>query len=163
MNKNGLRYLSMGFLFSALLLGGFQMIDQSNAYEELAHEEETHAEENNSLAEVDSTVEEAPEEDSASEEAKIDSTQENDATEEDSSEESTEVEEPVETVTITVGDGQPSSVATTQLENHGVIEDAFEFDQYLEDNDYARKIRPGNYEVTTNMDFEQIVNVLLNR
>jgi len=170
MNKQSLRYLSLGFFFSALLLGGYQVIEKPDAAnhpvisaEELekadtSSELDVVSEEEGSFEE-DSYIEET---DSADDEKQTEEELEEQEEPEDSEETETE-EEVASPVVIVVADGQPSSVVAGQLKEQGIIEDSFEFDKYLEENGYARKIRPGRYEVTKGMTFQEIVDVLLNR
>lgn len=169
MTKQTLRALSLGFFLSALVVAGFQILEQPEAAKGVdmgpetadtssAVLEEEKASDSSYIAETDTedTEEEAnKEEDGAAEKAE-------DVSSEDSAETDLE-EETNEPVTITVKEGQPSSVVASQLKEQGIIEDSFEFDEYLEKNNYATKIRPGKYDVTKDMDFEKIVDVLLKR
>jgi len=176
MNKQSLRALSLGFFFSALLVGGYQLMDRPQAAEQPAENaEETSNMIDSSLALEDSTKadsansEENQAEETDSKESETDTsgdseeeTQE-DETQNNSSEEDQQDEKDETPVVIIVKDGQPSSVVAGQLKEEGLIDNSFDFDQFLEKNNYATKIRPGSYEVKKGMDFEQIAGVLLNR
>ncbi|GEK89287.1 endolytic transglycosylase MltG [Alkalibacterium putridalgicola] len=63
--------------------------------------------------------------------------------------------------TVTVKEGEPSSVVAEQLEYLGVIEDRYAFSDYLETNGLAKKIRPGNYVVTSNMTTDELAQAIL--
>ncbi|MER2063538.1 MAG: hypothetical protein ABS873_02725 [Alkalibacterium sp.] len=63
--------------------------------------------------------------------------------------------------TITVKDGEPSSVIADQLVYHGLIEDRFAFNDYLEDNDLASKVRPGNYVVSSDMNESELAQAII--
>src|SRR5690625_3618292 len=128
MNRKGLRYLSMGFFFSAVLLGGIQLIEQPEATEystEIAGDIDTAAS-TTSPNENKSSSEDASDEpvSDLTDSEKDEQTEDGNKDEEASSQE-TEENEP-ETISIVVEEGQPSSVIATQLETEGVIEDAFE-------------------------------------
>lgn len=70
-------------------------------------------------------------------------------------------EETVQEYTVTVRDGEPSSVVAQQLENFGVIEDRHAFNDYLETNDLAKKVRPGNYVVHSDMDEAALAEAII--
>lgn len=177
MSKKNVRILALGFFVSGVILlltslfmpdnqsvnGQTEVVESLNS--EIAYLEEkiakleiaqtTQAEE--IAAETEQSVE--PEQDSeGAESAESDEQQ---GTEENVEEESTE--EPIITTTVTIAEGEPSSVATQQLESEGVIEDRFEFDSFLEDNDYAPLVRPGSYDITSEMSYEEIAQKLMGR
>lgn len=70
-------------------------------------------------------------------------------------------EDDSEKYTVTVRDGEPSSVVAEQLESLGVIEDRYDFNDYLEKNDLAKKVRPGNYVVSTGMNNEELAQAII--
>ncbi|MDZ7835862.1 MAG: hypothetical protein U5K84_11600 [Alkalibacterium sp.] len=43
----------------------------------------------------------------------------------------------------------------------GVIEDRLAFNDYLEKNDYARKVRPGNFVVNSDMSTDELVQAII--
>lgn len=167
MNKPALRYLALGFLVSAIVLAGYRLLFyevQITASEENSIEETTLNEEETSYkdmyenllaeTEVANLENEAAtsETEVVNEEAQSEPAQD---AESDSSEPS------VKEVTVVINDGDPSSIASQQLKEQGLIEDALDFDGFLEDNDYASLIRPGSYEVSSDMDYEQLAKVLM--
>lgn len=190
MTKKSLRMLALGFFLSGALVAslryysGEPLSDTNDEVEELQQEvasleaqlaqfevaqataeqeqnEEEQAEEDPEDQEESNDEEESEsEEDNGdSEEDSSDDPEESDEGEEDAEEESVEII----SATITIGEGQPSSVAAQQLQEQGIIEDRFDFDEYLENNDFAVLVRPGSYEVSSDMDYEQIANTLMGR
>lgn len=63
--------------------------------------------------------------------------------------------------TVVIGEGQPSSVIASQLQSFGMIDDVFAFNDYLEENDLIRRVRPGSYVVRTDMNRDQIINAII--
>lgn len=61
-----------------------------------------------------------------------------------------------ESVTITVVGGDSSWSVSKRMEEAGLIESASDFDKYLCQNGYDKRIRLGNYEITKDMSYEQI-------
>lgn len=70
-------------------------------------------------------------------------------------------EEKVREYTITVKDGEPSSVVAEQLETLGLIEDRYAFNDFLENYGYAKRVRPGNYVVTADMNTTEMALALM--
>ena len=65
-----------------------------------------------------------------------------------------------ETVTVTVNRGTGSRAICNRLEELGLIEDARDFDQYLIDNGYSKRISVGTYEIETGADWETIAKII---
>ncbi|EXJ22450.1 hypothetical protein ADIAL_2036 [Alkalibacterium sp. AK22] len=63
--------------------------------------------------------------------------------------------------TVVIGEGQPSSVIASQLQSFGMIDDVFAFNDYMEDNDLIRRVRPGSYVVRTDMNRDQIIEAII--
>ncbi|SFC53264.1 hypothetical protein SAMN04488102_10964 [Alkalibacterium subtropicum] len=63
--------------------------------------------------------------------------------------------------TVTVKEGEPSSVVADQLQYLGIIDDRYAFNDYLEENDLAKKVRPGNYVVTSDMNTDELVQAII--
>lgn len=68
----------------------------------------------------------------------------------------------VVTHTLIIEAGMVPSSISTQLEENNIIEDAFEFDQYLEENDYSKYVQLGEFEVTSDMSFYEIAEKITN-
>ena len=65
-----------------------------------------------------------------------------------------------ESVTITVVGGDSSWSVSKRMEEAGLIESASEFDKYLCQNGYDKRIRLGNYEITKDMSYEQMAKII---
>lgn len=65
------------------------------------------------------------------------------------------------TVSIVIESGMWSESVSKKLYEMGAIEDAEEFDEYLCENGYASKIRPGTYYIIKGSNYEEIANALV--
>ncbi|MCC5889350.1 MAG: hypothetical protein JJU01_02195 [Alkalibacterium sp.] len=181
MTKRNIRLLATGFLISGLLLTAFQTVNGTT--EENSESETTEALEadmrvleekavqleleNEQLrAEYDKLIEmqsteiadndysgETEETSEASEDTE-DSESGEDTADEDSASEASEY-------TIVIAEGEPSSVIASQLEAYGLINDFFEFNDYLEDNDLIRRVRPGEFTVTSDMNRDELIEAII--
>lgn len=79
-----------------------------------------------------------------------------------SSEAENVVDEPAggEPVLITIKSGDSSYTVSKALAAAGLVEDAVEYDNYLCNNGYSRKIRTGTYEITPGMSYEEIAKII---
>lgn len=59
-------------------------------------------------------------------------------------------------VNVILKDGQDSLGAARSIKAAGLVDDAAAFNQYLEDNGYDRKIRPGTHKIRTGSNFKTI-------
>ncbi|MCM1493306.1 MAG: hypothetical protein NC180_08810 [Muribaculaceae bacterium] len=80
----------------------------------------------------------------------------------DSGEESSEPDEP-RTVTIEVKRGDVCRVIAEKLYDEGVVADAEEFRIYMKDHGYASLIQVGTFTFTTDMDYQEIAEILTHR
>ena len=84
----------------------------------------------------------------------------------ETSQESSEPESAVEgafggeTVLITIKSGDSSYTVSKALAAAGLVEDAVEYDTYLCNNGYSRRIRTGTYEITLGMSYEEIAKII---
>lgn len=170
MSKTALRYLSLGLLISAIVLAGYRAFfydpqlkaEEATApdtelsqeekmykqkYEQLLAETEVSKMEDEYTAENDSSSETEGSEESSDNEAE-------ETADEDASND-------VITTTIVINEGEPSSIAATQLQNQGIIENASEFNDFLEENNYTTLVRPGTFTVNSDMSFQEIAEVLM--
>ncbi|MHA6250968.1 hypothetical protein [Oceanobacillus sp. CAU 1775] len=108
--------------------------------------------------------EQADENDSEEENSNDSSEEAADETEETVEEEETEVEveENTSSVVINIPSGMPSLDISRLLESENLISDAEEFNDYLQQNDYALRIQLGEHELSTDMSFYQIAEALTN-
>lgn len=60
--------------------------------------------------------------------------------------------------TLIISEGMLTSDISERLVEAGIIEDAQSFSSYLKEHDFSRSIQVGDYEVTSNMTFEEIAN-----
>ena len=93
-----------------------------------------------------------------------------DNTEQSKPEKNPEADNPekVETVTenryvVTIYSGDGSRTVANRLEEMGVIEDAAEFDRYLCQNGYDKRLTTGNHEINAGADEKEIAEALVKR
>lgn len=67
---------------------------------------------------------------------------------------------PEETVTVTIMLGSGSGTVCRQLEEAGLIEDAREYDRYLINQGYSKRICAGTYEIPAGADWEKITKII---
>lgn len=175
MSKKNIRILALGFFISGIILvltsllmpGNQSANGQTENVEEL-ESEITYLEEKiaqlevaqTSQAETTSEEVEQPADETETSDTEEDASSNEDEVKDESKEEEPE-EDPVIKATITIGEGEPSSVAAQQLESESIIEDRYDFDSFLEDNDYAPLVRPGSYEINSEMTYEEIAQKLM--
>ncbi|WP_246001091.1 endolytic transglycosylase MltG [Oceanobacillus piezotolerans] len=63
---------------------------------------------------------------------------------------------------ISIKPGMLTSEISSLLEENNIIEDAFEFDQYLNENDYSLYVQLGEYTLTSDMSFYEIAETIAN-
>ena len=68
--------------------------------------------------------------------------------------------EPAETVTITVVKGDSSVSVSRDLEEAGLVESAKDFDRYLCNNGYDKRISVGTYEIPIGTSEEKIAKII---
>ncbi|SDQ11579.1 hypothetical protein LHA31_00230 [Carnobacterium viridans] len=167
MSKPALRYLALGFLVSAIVLAGYRLFlydvqpiasENEKIEETVPTKEEISYKEKYEALLADKEVADLEKETETSESADV----KEEATSESAESAESESSEPSEKkITLIINEGDPSSVASKQLQEQGLIEDAFDFDEFLEENSYAALIRPGSYEVSSEMDYNELASVLM--
>lgn len=65
-----------------------------------------------------------------------------------------------ETITVSVKGGDSSYTVSQSMQRAGLIEDAAEFDAYLIQNGYAKRIRVGTYELKKGMNFQELAEAI---
>jgi len=177
MTRKTTQVLSVGLLLSSFVIMGLEIGSQAQSSEtlnetiseletkidELEEENSRIAGEHDRLSEgyanafelddVEATDADSEDEDSATS-AEASSEEEDEETAESDSNES-------ESFTVTIKEGEPSSVVADQLEYLGLIEDRYAFSDYLETNDLANKVRPGNYVVTSDMTEAELAQAII--
>lgn len=179
MTKKNIRLLATGFLVSGLLLTAFQAVngtasdsngtESSEALESdmrVLEEKTVQLElENEQLrAEYDKLMDMQENEmsDNHDEDDNSDESETTETTEENENSDTAEDESRTATeYTIVINEGQPSSVIASQLEDYGLIDDYFEFNDYMEDNDLIRRVQPGEFTVTSEMNRDQIIEAII--
>lgn len=68
-----------------------------------------------------------------------------------------------ETITIVIANGESSVTVSKTLAAAGLIENAADYDRYLCDNGYDKKIRTGTYEIPVGADEEEIALIITRR
>ncbi|WP_301107396.1 hypothetical protein [Sporosarcina sp.] len=81
-------------------------------------------------------------------------------TNEEKEPEDKEIETTVVTKKVSVKPGSNSSDLSSTLERAHIIEDAAKFDNYMKDYGYALKIQIGTFELSSNMTFKEIAEIL---
>ncbi|MCR5453287.1 MAG: endolytic transglycosylase MltG [Lachnospiraceae bacterium] len=85
------------------------------------------------------------------------------STESEQTERETAASDSEEKVSFSISGGQNSNVVGRNLYSAGLVEDADEFDSYLEQNGYDRVIRPGSYEIPKDASYEDIARIITGR
>lgn len=65
-----------------------------------------------------------------------------------------------DTIKFTVKSGLLSSSVAREMKKAGIIKDADDFDQYLEESGYSRKIRSGTYSIPSGASYEEIAKII---
>lgn len=123
--------------------------------------EEEESDSNNDSDENESTDEEenSNEEDSNDEESNENEDSNDNDSESNEDEEASEDSDVIE-VEITLEDGAPPSTISNALEDAGIIDDAWDFNEYLDDNDLSGSVIPGTYEIDSEMSFSEIGDII---
>ncbi|AST92556.1 hypothetical protein ACWE42_02165 [Sutcliffiella cohnii] len=98
-----------------------------------------------------------PEEDKSVEE---EVTKEEKIEEEEKEEPKEEKKEEPKTYTLTIREGMLLHEATKELENAGIIDNAFSFNQYLEKNDKSKLVQIGTFELTTGLSYREVTAII---
>ena len=73
-------------------------------------------------------------------------------------EESDEVVESYMVISIDGGNG--SETVSRKLYNAGLVDSAVEYNQFLIENDYATRLRPGNHEIPIGATYDEMAKIL---
>ncbi|WP_080874613.1 hypothetical protein [Oceanobacillus timonensis] len=136
--------------------------EEADADEETSDEQDT----NNDSADSENTDDDSNDENSDNEGNRNDEdSNENEDNDDNNSEgneddESSEEDSDVIEAEITLEDGAPPSSISNALEDEGIIDDAWDFNEYLEDNDLSGSVIPGTYEIDSDMSFSEIGDVI---
>ncbi|MBP1971772.1 hypothetical protein J2Z83_003927 [Virgibacillus natechei] len=94
---------------------------------------------------------------SVNEDNNEDDQEDTEETEEDESEEENE-----HSYTLTIEPGMPSSDIGPLLVENQIVDDADDFNQYLDEEDYSLYIQLGEYDLSSDMSFYEIAEVIAN-
>ncbi|MFY9901457.1 MAG: hypothetical protein WAK52_02520 [Trichococcus sp.] len=165
MNKQKLRFISIGFLLSAVLLAGFQLFYPEalpgSTFNGEANADSTDYQEKyeSTLAEleVQKQLNGAATSSAPAEEAAVASS----APAETASIAESSATPAVNTVvTFVITSGQPTSVVIDNLVSAGLITDRAVFEQYLNDRNLIMKINIGEYQLSQDMGYEVIADMI---
>ena len=67
------------------------------------------------------------------------------------------------TITVTINSGDGSDTVARRLTELGVITDAGDFDRYLCQNGYDKKLATGNHEINAGAGYQEIAEILIKR
>ncbi len=67
------------------------------------------------------------------------------------------------TITVTINSGDGSDTVARHLAALGVITDAGDFDRYLCQNGYDKKLATGNHEINAGAGYQEIAEILIKR
>ena len=165
MNKQKLRFISIGFLLSAILLAGFQLFYPEaltgSTFNGGANSDSTDYQEKyeSTLAELElqKQLNEATTSSTPAEGSAVTSGV---PTETASAAESSAVPAANAPVTFVITSGQPMSVVIDNLVSAGLITDRAVFEQYLNDRNLVTKINVGEYQLSQDMGYEVIADMI---
>lgn len=69
----------------------------------------------------------------------------------------------IHTATITVTSGMYSEAVSQRLEDAGIVKNWREFNEYLTSNGYAERLQTGTHSFNSEMDFNEIAEILVSR
>mgnify|MGYP000317952822 CR=1 FL=1 len=69
----------------------------------------------------------------------------------------------IHTATITVTSGMYSEAVSQRLEEAGIVKNWREFNEYLTSNGYAERLQTGTHSFNSEMDFNEIAEILVSR
>ena len=69
----------------------------------------------------------------------------------------------IHTATITVTSGMYSEAVSQKLEEAGIVKNWREFNEYLTSNGYAERLQTGTHSFNSEMDFNEIAEILVSR
>ena len=72
-----------------------------------------------------------------------------------------ETDEVVESyMVISIDGGNGSETVSRKLYNAGLVDSAVEYNQFLIENDYATRLRPGNHEIPVGATYDEMAKIL---
>lgn len=160
------RAKELGMVESAVLADISESVQETE--EESVLQEETVVETVNEMVEI--TMEETSEESSQEVETTEPVSEEENTTVEDTSEEIVEEESSEEAskdsvstgqmISIVVNKGEGSDTVSKRLCEAGLVDDAYEYDRYLMQNGYDKRISAGEHMIPMGADWQEIAKIL---
>ena len=154
MNKQKLRFISIGFLLSAVLLAGFQLF-YPEALPGSTFNGEATADSTDYQEKYESTLAELELQKQLNEAATSSAPGEGASTAENSAAPAANTP-----VTFVITSGQPMSVVIDNLVSAGLITDRAAFEQYLNERNLVTKINIGEYQLSQDMGYEVIADMI---
>lgn len=165
MNKQKLRFISIGFLLSAVLLAGFQLF-YPEALPGSTFNGEANADSTDYQEKYESTLAELELQKQLNEAATSSTPADGASAASSVPTEAASVTDSATTpvanapVTFVITSGQPMSVVIDNLVSAGLITDRAVFEQYLTDRNLVTKINVGEYQLTPDMGYEVIADII---
>lgn len=121
---------------------------------------ETEKEENTETTQAETKPEKQKEDNDSDTESEETSTEDEETdTSNEEEEEGTETNDS-STYTLTIESGMASSDISSILADQNIIEDASEFNDYLDEHDYSLQVKPGTRELSSDMSFYEIAEAI---
>lgn len=121
------------------------------------NEEEAEEETEESTDDSEDSEDNADEEDNNREDNDSDGESEEEEEEENEEEEE---EEEITTYTLNIESGMTTSEFSSLLEDNDIIDDAAEFNRYIEDEDYSQRVQIGEFELTSDMSMYEVAEAI---
>lgn len=84
-------------------------------------------------------------------------------TENEATEEEPESEEVAETITVEIPQGATAAQIGDILHSHDLVSNSSEFVQESENNNVSHRLRPGTFEIPSNANLREIIQILIQR
>lgn len=180
-----IRYFSLGLFTAGILMLGILFFSDNNNAEELSTEEiipklknegyhvltndeyislslnsSKEEKENDSDSKKNEDINKEKETTVKKEEMKEDSKENKEKQSKDIDEE--KKNESRSTYTLNIKSGMPTSSISSELEQNGIIKNASDFTKYLEEHDFALKVKAKKVEVHSDMSYYELAHALTN-
>jgi cell division protein YceG involved in septum cleavage len=165
MSKTGFQTFAAGMIVATSLLGGTYLLSDNKSAEADAEKKEVTNSDVESFLTSNGKVSISTDEYEELLAAKDKAVQQQDtktAEETPQQEENTAEEKKEEVVkySVTIKSGMTTSEISDLLEQNGIIEDSFDFDQFLIKGNYHQKVQLGTFTVQKGMTYNQLAEVL---
>ncbi len=162
MNKRTVRAFALGILFAAIIFGvsPFILGEKDSLDLEKAR---TILEEQGYIVMAKSDYEKLEEnkKDSIKQDEKGKAEQKNPKEEEEEKDQGeAEETQPVVTYQLVIASGMNTEEISKILEKEKIIDDQYQFEQYLIDHDYSTKVQVGSFELNSKMDYGEIGKII---